>query len=49
MIMPKKSKKLQIGEKAPEFSLPEAKSGEMVGLHELLGQPLIVIFGRGTW
>lgn len=47
--MPRKSKVLQIGDKAPDFTLPEATTGKMVSLSALLGQPLMIIFGRGTW
>lgn len=47
--MPKENKVFKIGDRAPEFSLPDAATGEMVNLTELLGQPLMIIFGRGTW
>lgn len=47
--MPKKNKVFKVGDKAPEFSLPNAATGEMLQLSELLGQPLMIIFGRGTW
>ncbi|MBN2169194.1 MAG: redoxin domain-containing protein [Actinobacteria bacterium] len=47
--MPKENTLLKTGDKAPEFTLPDADSGEMVSLSDLLGQPLVIIFGRGTW
>lgn len=47
--MPRESKVLSLGDKAPYFQLPEVKTGELVELDELLGQPLMIYFGRGTW
>ena len=47
--MAKESKIVKVGDKAPGFSLPDAVSGETVNLAGLLGQPLWVYFGRGTW
>jgi hypothetical protein len=49
MSMPRENKVLQVGDKAPDFTLPDASTGEMVGLADLLGQPLVIQFGRGTW
>lgn len=40
---------LEIGEVAPEFSLPDA-AGQQVGLGERLDQgPVVVVFYRGAW
>ena len=47
--MSRKNKVLSLGDKAPDFELPDAKTGEMVNLADLLGQPLLLYFGRGTW
>lgn len=47
--MPRKSRKLKVGDRAPSFSLEDAVSGGTFTLKELLGQPLVVIFFRGTW
>mgnify|MGYP005853279493 CR=1 FL=1 len=49
IIMPRENKVLNVGDKAPEFELPDAASGEAVNLAGLLGQPLLLYFGRGTW
>ncbi len=47
--MSRTSKILGVGDRAPEFSLPDAASGEEVTLSSLLGRPLMIYFGRGTW
>lgn len=47
--MAKKSKVITVGNKAPEFELPDAATGERVRLADLLGRPLWIYFGRGTW
>ena len=47
--MPIENKVLRIGDKAPDFTLADASTGEKVSLDDLVGQPLIIIFGRGTW
>lgn len=40
---------LKVGDRAPQFSLPD-HDGNMVGSEELLSQgPLVVSFYRGTW
>jgi len=49
MSMARENKVLDVGDKAPDFELPNAVTGEMVGLADLLGQPLLIYFGRGTW
>jgi peroxiredoxin len=49
MSMPRENKVLQVGDRAPDFTLPDASTGEMVSLEDLLGQPLMIQFGRGTW
>jgi predicted SPOUT superfamily RNA methylase MTH1 len=39
----------KIGDRAPDFSLPDA-TGEMVRLADLLARgPVVVTFYRGTW
>jgi len=47
--LPKENKVLRIGDKGPDFTLTDASTGETVGLSDILGQPLVIIFGRGTW
>ena len=47
--MSRENKVSSVGEKAPDFELPDAETGEMVRLADLLGQPLLTYFGRGTW
>ena len=49
MKMPRENKVLSVGDKAPDFTLRDASTGEMVSLDDFLGQPLMIIFGRGTW
>ncbi len=39
----------KIGDRAPDFTLPDA-TGELVRLADLLGRgPVVVTFFRGTW
>ncbi|MBN2028588.1 MAG: redoxin domain-containing protein [Actinobacteria bacterium] len=45
----RENKVLDVGDKAPDFELPDAVTGEMVKLTDLLGQPLLIYFGRGSW
>jgi peroxiredoxin len=40
---------LKLGDKAPDFALPDAVTGETVRLADLLGKPLLIYFARGTW
>ncbi len=47
--MPLENKVLSVGGIAPDFTLIDASSGETVSLGDLLGQPLYINFGRGTW
>jgi thioredoxin-dependent peroxiredoxin len=47
--MARESKALKVGDQAPDFALPDAITGETVRLPDLLGKPLLVYFGRGTW
>ena len=49
MKVPKENKVVSVGDKAPDFTLRDASTGEMVSLDDLMGQPLMIIFGRGTW
>lgn len=43
------SKNLRVGNKAPDFELPDAQSGQIVKLERFRGRPLMIIFLRGTW
>lgn len=47
--MPRKNKVLQIGEKAPDFDLPDAVGGGRVTQDDMLGRPFVLVFLRGTW
>ena len=47
--MPRKSRKLKVGDRAPGFKLEDAASGRQVALEDLLGKPLMIVFLRGTW
>jgi peroxiredoxin len=47
--LPLENKALRVGDRAPDFTLTDAGSGEAVSLGDLLGQPLFLSFGRGTW
>jgi peroxiredoxin len=47
--MARESKVLKVGDRAPEFRLPDALTGKEVALGDLLGRPLLIYFGRGTW
>lgn len=47
--MPMDNKVLRVGDRAPDFRLADASTGEMVSLADLLGRPLMINFGRGTW
>ena len=47
--MPIEDKELRVGDKAPDFTLKDASTEEEVSLDDLAGQPLMIIFGRGTW
>ncbi len=47
--MARENEVLKVGDNAPDFALPDALTGETVRLADLLGRPLLVYFGRGTW
>jgi len=47
--MARENKVLRLGDRAPDFTLADASTGEMVSLDDLLGRPLMIFFGRGTW
>lgn len=47
--MPRENKKLNLGDQAPDFTLTDASTGKEVSLGDLLGQRLLINFGRGTW
>jgi peroxiredoxin len=40
---------LKVGDKAPDFELPDVLTGELVKLSDLLERPLLLYFARGTW
>ena len=40
---------LKVGDKAPDFALPDVLTGDTVKLTDLLGGPLLLYFARGTW
>jgi peroxiredoxin len=47
--MSRENEILNTGDRAPDFMLPDAASGDMIRLADLLGKPLMIYFGRGTW
>jgi peroxiredoxin len=47
--MARQNEVLKVGDKAPDFALPDALTGETVRLADLLGKPLLLYFARGTW
>jgi peroxiredoxin Q/BCP len=47
-MLKSESKTLQTGDPAPEFSLPTADR-KTVRLSDYRGQPLVLVFIRGTW
>ena len=47
--MARQNEMLKVGEKAPDFALPDVLTGETVRLADLLGKPLLLYFARGTW
>lgn len=47
--MPLKNRVLKPGDKAPDFTLTDASTGEEVSLVDLLVYPRLIMFGRGTW
>jgi len=47
--MARESRVLKVGDRAPDFALPNALSGATVRLADFLGRPLLLYFGRGTW
>lgn len=49
MLMPITDEVLEVGDLAPDFELTDASTGKVVSLDDLSGQPLFIIFGRGTW
>lgn len=49
MSLARESKVLKTGDRAPDFRLPDAWTGQEVRLYDLLGRPLMLYFGRGTW
>jgi len=47
--MARENKLLKVGDKAPAFALPDPLTSVVVKLTDLLGKPLLLYFGRGTW
>lgn len=47
--MARENRVLSVGDRAPEFSLRDADTGDTVTLDDLTGRPLFLVFGRGTW
>lgn len=47
--MARENRLLRVGDKAPDFTLPDAMTGEAVRLSDLLGRPILMYFARGTW
>lgn len=47
--MARENKVLKVGDRAPDFALPDPLTGGVTQLADLLGKPLLLYFGRGTW
>ena len=47
--MARENEVLKVGDKAPDFALPDVLTGETVRLADLLDRPLLLYFARGTW
>jgi peroxiredoxin len=47
--MARNNEVLKVGDKAPDFALPDVLTGETVRLTDLLDRPLLLYFARGTW
>ena len=47
--MSRENQILSIGDAAPDFALPNPRTGKIVRLGDLLGSPLLLYFARGTW
>ena len=47
--MARESVVLKIGDKAPDFSMPDVLTGETAALTEFAGKSLLLYFARGTW
>lgn len=47
--MGRENEVLKIGDRAPDFDLPDVLTGETIALTALLGNPLLLYFARGTW
>lgn len=47
--MVRENQVLKVGERAPDFALPDVLTGETVALTGNLGNPLLLYFARGTW
>lgn len=47
--MARENQVLKVGEKAPDFALPDVITEQTVELADFLGAPLLLYFARGTW
>ena len=47
-MLPSTEGVIQVGQQAPDFSLP-GPDGQKVGLQAYLGKPLVLVFYRGYW
>ncbi len=47
--MARETEVLKVGDRAPDFALPDVLTGDTVKLTDLLGAPLLLYFARGTW
>lgn len=48
-VMKPQSAALSVGDKAPDFALPDAAAGQEYSLPHGTGQDLLLVFFRGTW
>lgn len=47
--MARENEVLRVGDKAPDFAMPDVLTGETVRSADLLGSPVLLYFARGTW
>jgi len=47
--MPRENQILSVGDRAPDFALPDPRTGKVMQLSDLLETHLLLYFARGTW
>jgi peroxiredoxin len=46
--MPRRNRRVEVGDAAPYFELNEAAGGRTIRLTDYRGSTLVLVFGRGT-